>query len=94
MAQVEVTKDEGAHRYVATVGGERAAYLSYQDSDDAVDLVHTVVRSAYEGKGVGGALVRQTLDLVRADGKQVVATCPFVRAWISKHPEYADLVDG
>jgi predicted GNAT family acetyltransferase len=29
---------------------------------------------------------------VRADGLQVIAQCPFVKAWIDKHPEYASLL--
>jgi predicted GNAT family acetyltransferase len=29
---------------------------------------------------------------VRADGLKVVAQCPFVKAWIDKHPDYADLL--
>ncbi|MEK8106727.1 GNAT family N-acetyltransferase [Micromonospora sp. M12] len=42
--------------------------------------------------GVGGALVRGTLDQVRARGATVVPQCPFMAAFIDKHPEYADLV--
>jgi uncharacterized protein len=41
---------------------------------------------------VGGELVRQALDDVRAQGKRVRPSCPFVRAYIDEHAEYADLV--
>jgi predicted GNAT family acetyltransferase len=44
------------------------------------------------GKGVGSKLVQGALDQVRAAGLQVIPECPFVKAWIEKHPEYADLV--
>jgi predicted GNAT family acetyltransferase len=29
---------------------------------------------------------------VRADGLKVIAECPFVKAYIEKHPDYADLL--
>jgi predicted GNAT family acetyltransferase len=29
---------------------------------------------------------------VRADGLKVVAQCPFVKAFIGKNPDYADLL--
>ena len=54
-------------------------------------FVHTEVDDAFEGQGVGSLLVRQALDSVRGEGLRVVAQCPFVKAWIERHPEYADL---
>ncbi len=45
-----------------------------------------------EGKGVGSKLVKGALDQVRANGLNVVAQCPFVKGYIGKHPEYADLL--
>ena len=44
------------------------------------------------GKGIGSKLVKGALDQVRADGLKVVAQCPFVKGWIGKHPDYADLL--
>ena len=43
-------------------------------------------------EGVGSALVRGALDDVRADGQKIVPRCPFVKGWIDRHPDYADLV--
>jgi predicted GNAT family acetyltransferase len=44
------------------------------------------------GKGVGSRLVKGALDEVRAEGLKVIAQCPFVKGWIDKHPDYADLL--
>jgi len=50
------------------------------------------VDDAFEGQGVGSALVRQSLDqLAEREGMRVTASCPFVRAWMRKHPEYLEL---
>jgi len=46
------------------------------------------------GKGAGSALVKGALDQVRAEGLKVIPQCPFVKAYIDKHPEYADLLKG
>ena len=65
------------------------------DRDGRVLLPHTVVPPRHGGRGHGTALVRGTLDDLRARGvTTVVPTCWFVGAFIDRHPEYADLVGG
>jgi predicted GNAT family acetyltransferase len=43
-------------------------------------------------RGLGSALVAGALDDARARGLRVVPICPFVDAYIRRHPDYADLV--
>jgi predicted GNAT family acetyltransferase len=52
------------------------------------------VPDALAGRGVGSKLVKGALDQVRSQGLKVVARCPFVKAYIEKHAEYADLLNG
>jgi predicted GNAT family acetyltransferase len=47
---------------------------------------------AVSGQGLGSKLIKEALDDVRAKGRQVLPFCPFVNDYISRHPEYADLV--
>jgi hypothetical protein len=42
---------------------------------------------------VGAALARFALDDVKAEGGTVVPLCPFIAAWIKRHPEYEAMVD-
>jgi predicted GNAT family acetyltransferase len=44
------------------------------------------------GKGIGSKLIRGALDQVRDDGLKVIPQCPFVKAFIEKHPDYQDLL--
>jgi predicted GNAT family acetyltransferase len=44
------------------------------------------------GHGVGSQLVRGALEAARARGLKVVARCPFVAAYLAKHPEFNDLL--
>jgi predicted GNAT family acetyltransferase len=55
--------------------------------------VHTEIDPAFEGKGLGSALAAGALDAERALGEPVVPLCPFIRSYIDRHPDYADLVD-
>jgi len=95
-ANVTVQDNPEKSRYEAIDdSGVVAGYTEYQpDSADADVLVfpHTVVEDAFEGRGVGSALVRGALDQVRERGQKVRPDCPFVKGYIDKHPEYADLL--
>jgi predicted GNAT family acetyltransferase len=81
------------HRYELTVEGHLAATY-YQIADGVITFVHTEVPDALAGRGVGSKLVKGALDQVRSQGLKVVAQCPFVKAYIEKHAEYADLLNG
>ncbi|HHV22467.1 MAG TPA: N-acetyltransferase [Propionibacterium sp.] len=79
-------------RYEAIVDGEVAGYITYERIADALDLQHTVVEPAFEGRGVGSALARGVFEDLRAQGGlTAIPTCPFVARWLAKHAEYADL---
>lgn len=88
----EVHDEPNSCRWVAQVEGVRAGVADYTLANGVLTLTHTVVESAYEGRGVGSALVRTALDSARDRGLSVVPSCPFVAGWIQKHPDYADLV--
>lgn len=96
MADVEVTNDPQAGRYEARVGGELAGFTEYRVRDGRITFTHTEVDDAFEGQGVGSALVRTALTEVRdGEGLRVVALCPFVKAWIDRHPDFQGLLaDG
>jgi NADPH:quinone reductase-like Zn-dependent oxidoreductase/predicted GNAT family acetyltransferase len=81
-----------AGRYEARVGGALAGFAAYRRSGRMIIFLHTEVDPAYEGHGVGAALVRVSLDEARAKGVPVVPVCPFYAGWIARHPDYQDLV--
>ncbi|MCW2768133.1 MAG: family N-acetyltransferase [Nocardioides sp.] len=94
MSDLEVSNNTELHRYEARLDGELAGFSAYELKDDSVIIfTHTEVDDAFEGKGVGGAIARFALADVRAAGnRRVVPRCPFIKSWIDKHPEYADLL--
>lgn len=58
----------------------------------ALLFTHTEVLPAHEGKGLGSRLIAFALSEARRRGLQAIPACPFVAAYIRKHPEYLDLV--
>jgi uncharacterized protein len=96
MAQmdVRVTDNPEEQRYELWLGTTRAGFIQYRTEPGTIVLVHTEVEPAFEGQGLGARLVAGTLDDLRARGLTLVASCPFVRAYLRHHREYADLVAG
>ncbi|GGB46778.1 N-acetyltransferase [Flexivirga endophytica] len=80
-------------RYEARIGGLLAGFAVYRLSEGRITFVHTEVDPKFESKGVGSAIARYALDEVRSTGERsVVPDCPFIKAWIDRHPDYQSLV--
>jgi predicted GNAT family acetyltransferase len=86
-----VSDNRAQQRYELAVDGHVAA-SDYEIADGVITFVHTEVPPELGGKGIGSKLIKGALDQVRAGGLKVIAQCPFVKAYIEKHPEYADLL--
>jgi predicted GNAT family acetyltransferase len=87
----EVVNNAAHHRFELEVEGHLAATY-YKIADGVITFIHTEVPEELGGKGVGSKLVKGALDQVRSKGLKVIAQCPFVKAYIDKHGEYADLL--
>jgi uncharacterized protein len=86
-----VRNNPALHRFELDVDGHVAAAY-YQLSPGVITFTHTEVPHELEGHGIGSRLVRGALEDVRAQGLKVVAKCPFVSAYMAKHPEFNDLL--
>ncbi len=86
-----VRDNRSEQEFTLEVDGETAV-AAYQREEDMIVFTHTLVPPRLEGHGVGSRLIRGALDLARDQGLKVVPQCPFVRAFIEKHPAYRDLV--
>jgi uncharacterized protein len=86
-----LVNNQTQHRFELEVDGHVAKSF-YKLDDGVITFVHTEVPSELAGRGIGSKLVQDALDEVRAERLKVVPQCPFVKAWIGKHPEYKDLL--
>jgi predicted GNAT family acetyltransferase len=87
-----VTDDAERQRYEIHLGSELAGFVAYHLQPGLITVLHTEVEPAYEGQGVGSRLVEGMLEDVRSRGLRVLPICPFVRAYVRRHPEVRDLV--
>ncbi|WP_116040424.1 GNAT family N-acetyltransferase [Amycolatopsis palatopharyngis] len=88
----KVVEDPAARRFQIYADDELAGFVEYHLYADEIAFLHTEIDSRFEGRGLGGKLARHALDDARAKGRSVLPYCPFIRGWISKHPDYIDLV--
>ena len=84
-----ITDASVRERYEAHLNGELAGILEYTVKRGRIALIHTEVLPVHEGRGVGSALVRFALDDARRRGLRVIAICPYVQDFLTRHPEFA-----
>jgi predicted GNAT family acetyltransferase len=85
--------DVPAHsRYEARLDGQLVGHVAYRLAAGTITFIHTEVLPGNEGRGVGTTLARTVLEDARSRGLRVRPLCPFIAAYIRRHPEHADLV--
>ena len=89
-----ITDAAAAHRYEAHVAGDLAGFLDYVVKRNRLALVHTEVLPAHRGLGLASELARFALDDARRRDLRVIASCPYVRSYVERHPETHDIVVG
>lgn len=87
-----VTDNPAKSRYEMHVNGELAGLVDYRLRGQQISLVHTEVEPKFQGDHLATLLARFALDDARARNLTVLPFCPYINAWIKKHPEYTDLV--
>jgi NAD+ kinase len=79
-------------RYEIMLGGEVAGVLHYRRHGIGIELMHTEIDQAFEGRGLASRLAAGALTDARVRATPVTVTCPFVRGYLDRHPEYQDLL--
>ncbi|MDN5004698.1 GNAT family N-acetyltransferase [Bradyrhizobium sp. GCM10027634] len=87
-ATVRDNKDRS--RFELDVGNE-LAFANYRLTPSAVIITHTETPRALRGRGIASDLIKGALEIIRRDGKKVIAGCGFVVDYLDRHPEDADL---
>ena len=90
-----VRDNKDGSRFELDVGqetGHELAFANYRLTPTAVIITHTETPRALRGRGVASELIKGALELIRKDGRKVIAGCGFVVDYLDKHPEDADLV--
>jgi len=91
---LEISDVPGAQRYEAQRDGALVGFLEYVVKRGRIALVHTEVPPEHEGQGIAGGLARFALEDARRRALRVIPSCPYVRTYLERHPEYADVVSA
>jgi uncharacterized protein len=71
---------------------DQTAFAEYRVLQTGIMFPHTETPIALEGRGIGGALVKEGMRMARERGLRVLPTCTFFAGYIARHPEFHDLV--
>lgn len=87
-----VEHDAAAEQFCIRLNGVTAV-LQYRRRAGTILFVHTEVAAELQHQGIADALAHAGLEFARAQHLAVVPLCPFVAAYIRRHPEYRPLVE-
>lgn len=87
---IDVQHDPKQNKYYAVVDGYEGEATYSEESDGTRNFHHTFVPPELRGRGVAEAIVRHALDDTKKQGHRYIATCPYVKAFVERHPEYQE----
>ena len=90
--KIPLVKNDDKNRFEIEIEGS-FAFIDYKETSNQIALVHTEVPKALGGRGIAAALVEKTLHYIDDHDKLVLPFCPYVFAYIKKHPEWKRIVD-
>lgn len=90
---IEVLHNEAANRFELALEGALCR-ADYRREGSVLNVYHTEVPPALEGRGLASKLVGAVFDHARTHALRVRPSCSYVRAWARRHPEVGDLLDA
>lgn len=90
LEQIQVTHNPAENRFETWIEGELSK-LDYMEDRDSILMMHVGVHPQHRGQGVAGKLTRVALEYAKDKSLRVIPMCSYVRAYISRHPEYVEL---
>ncbi|GAA3473904.1 GNAT family N-acetyltransferase [Nonomuraea roseola] len=90
---MKILDNSAESRFEIHVDGQLAGFAEYKLLPSTIVFTHTEVKPEFEGQGLAGQLVAHALGASRDTGLKVRPLCPYVARYISRHPEYKDLLE-
>lgn len=79
-------------RYVIGEAGQEAMMTFSRASPKLIIVDHTEVPDIYRGQGFGAKLALHAIEEARKGGWKIIPLCPFMKAQVARHPEWADVI--
>jgi uncharacterized protein len=88
---MDIQHDADAQEFTVGIDGHRGELAYARPAEGLVDFQHTFVDEALRGRHIGDALAAEALAWAKAEGLRIRTSCPFVRAYVERHPEWEAL---
>ncbi len=85
--EISLYNNTTQERFEMNVNGS-IAFIEYNLENGLLTLVHTEVPETLRGQGAGSAIILKTLEYARENNFTIKPVCPFVVAYIQRHPEW------
>ncbi|HVI49546.1 MAG TPA: GNAT family N-acetyltransferase [Chitinophaga sp.] len=89
--ELNIQQNTTKHQFETTIDGH-TAFIVYSLFPGGIAYVHTEVPPELEGKGIASQLAKYVLEYARVNHLKVKPLCPYVNAYMKRHPEYNDLL--
>jgi predicted GNAT family acetyltransferase len=86
-----VSRESNPDRFEVTSGDAVAGFAQFVDHDGRRVFFHTEIGEEFGGQGLAGIVVEEAVKATREEGLTLVAVCPYVKKWLTKHPEHDDI---
>lgn len=86
-----IQHDEEQRQFFIMIDQQKA-FVEYIQPGKRIIFTHTEVPPPLEGQGIASRLAKHALEYAKAQSFKVMPLCPYVAAYIRKHPEYKPLV--
>lgn len=91
--EITVVDSPDRHRFEGYADGTLAGFIDYRREEPSrLALTHAETVDGFGGKGIASAIAKFALDSIRKDGLSLRPACPFVADYLTRHHEYADLI--
>jgi predicted GNAT family acetyltransferase len=89
---INITDNTNELRFETPVG-DKLAFIAYRWEHGKLALMHTEVPEEAEGKGIASQLAEFAFEQAKQQQRKVLVFCPYVSAWLNRHPEYRAFVE-
>ncbi len=93
LSKLEVIHNQEKKRFEIQIG-DQIAMVKYILGSSEIIFTHTEVPEAFEGHGVAGKMAKVAIEYAKAQGLRIRPMCPYMAAYIKRHPEYHSITAG